>query len=111
MKERKGIYKDISKKKIKEKRHRTPSLRLVCVEDPLTQSSNTAEFKITGSVCVVGASAIGKVLSRNLSNICILLPCSYMFITIQWVVFSFNLKKKKGHFIDDSILVFSQILK
>lgn len=45
MKERKGIYKDISKEKIKEKRHRTPSLGLVCVEDPLTQSSNTAEVQ------------------------------------------------------------------
>lgn len=42
---RERVFTRIFQRKIKEKRHRTPSLRLICMEDPLTQSSNTAEVQ------------------------------------------------------------------
>ena len=109
MKERKGSYKDISKEKIKEKHHRIPSLRLVCVEDPMMQSSNMVEVQGHG-VSVLWLVPWGR---------CRAIIC-------QTSVFSFHAhpclkqsnvwflaptrKKETECFRGDNILVFSQIL-
>lgn len=45
MKERKSIDKHAPKDKIKEKHHRIPSVRLICIEDSFTQSANTVEIQ------------------------------------------------------------------